>query len=73
MKSQELGKRKVAVDFVDPLAIDSPADLSIGTRTRVELTNLISCLIEGKKPEALKGEYGSELVEEALSVLENRI
>jgi hypothetical protein len=29
--------------------------------------------MEGEDPEALRREYGSELVEEAISVLENRI
>ena len=71
MMSQGLGKRKLQVDFVDPLAIDSAVDLSTGSRTKVELTILISRLMEGKDPQALKREYGSELVEEVISELEN--
>ena len=73
MMSQGLGKRKLQVDFVDPLAIDSAVDLSAGSRTKVELTNLISRLMEGEDTEALKQEHGSELVEDAISALENRI
>ena len=73
MMSQKLGKRNLQVDFVDPLAIDSVVDLSAGSRTKVELTILISRLMEGEDPQALKREYGSELLEEAISALENRI
>ena len=58
---------------MDPPAVDSITDLFIGSRTRVELTNLISGLMEGEDPEALRREYGSELVEEVISALENRI
>ena len=61
------------VDFMDPPLVDSVTDLFTDSRTRAELTNLISCLMEGEEPEALRREYGSELVEEAISVLENRI
>jgi hypothetical protein len=63
----------VEVDFMDPPLVDSVTDLFTGSRTRAELTNLISHLMEGEEPEALRREYGSELVEEAISVLENRI
>ena len=73
MMSQGLGKRKLQVDFVDPLAIDSAIDLSAGSRTKVELTILISRLMEGEDPQALKREYSSELLEDAISALENRI
>jgi hypothetical protein len=73
MMSQGLGKRKLQVDFVDPLAIDSAVDLSAGSRTKVELTILISRLMEGEDPQALKREYSSELLEDAISALENRI
>jgi hypothetical protein len=71
--SQTLVKRRVEVDFVDPPAVDSAADLFTGSRTKAELTILISCLMEGEDPEALKRECGSELLEEAISVLESRI
>ena len=73
MMPQGLGKSKVQVDFLHPLSIDSAFDLSAGSRTKVELRILISRLMEGEDPQALKREYGSELVEEAISVLENRI
>jgi hypothetical protein len=67
------GKQKGELDIVDPPTIDSTADLCTSSRTKVELTILISRLMEGEDPEALRREYGSELVEEAISVLENRI
>jgi hypothetical protein len=63
----------VEVNFMDPPLVDSVTDLFTGSRTRAELTNLISRLMEGEEPEALRREYGSELVEEAISVLDNRI
>ena len=73
MISQKFDKRKVEVDFMDPPPVDSAADLLTGSRTEVELTTLISRLMEGEDPDALKRECGSELLEEAISVLENRI
>lgn len=73
MMSQRLGKRKVEVDFVDPSRIDSGADLFTGSSPKVELTILISHLMEGEDPDALERECGSDLVDEAISVLENRI
>ena len=73
MMSQRLGKPKVEVDIVDLPAIDSAADLFTDSRTKVELTILISRLMEGEDPEALRREYGSELLEDAFSMLENRI
>jgi hypothetical protein len=57
---------------VDPL-VDSVTDLFTGSRTRVELTNPISRLMEDEDPEAFRREYGSELLEEVISALENRI
>ena len=69
----KIDKRKVEVDFMDPPPLDSVTDLFTGSRTRVDLTTLISRLMEGEDPEPLRREYGSELVEEAISVLENRI
>jgi hypothetical protein len=69
MMSQGLGNRKVELDFVDPPAVD----LFTGSRTKAELTILISRLMEGEDPEALKREYGSELLEGAISVMESRI
>ena len=71
--SQTPVKRRVEIDFVDPAPVDSAADLFPGSRTEVELTTLISRLMQGEDPEALKREYGSELLEEAISVLESRI
>lgn len=73
MISEAMYRRKLEVDFEDPLPIDSTADLLRGPRTKLELPILISCLMEGDDPEALRREYGSELLEEAISVLENRI
>jgi hypothetical protein len=58
---------------MDPPPVDLVTDLFTGSRTRVELTNLISRLMEGEDPEALRRECGFELVEEAISVLDNRI
>ncbi len=58
---------------MDPLPVDSAANLFIGSRTKVEVTILISLLMEGEDPETLKLKYGSELLEEAMSELENRI
>jgi hypothetical protein len=70
---QKFDKRKVEVDLMDPPLVDSVTDLFTGSRTRVDLTNLISRLMEGEDPEALRREYGSELLDDAISVLENRI
>ena len=58
---------------MDPPPVDSVIGLFTGSRTRVDLTDLISRLMEGEDPEALRREYGSELVEGAISVLESRI
>jgi hypothetical protein len=63
----------VEVDFMDPPPVDLVTDLLTGSRTRVELTTLISRLMEGEDPEALRRECGFEPVEEAISVLDNRI
>ena len=69
MMSRRMGKQEVEVDFVDRPAVD----LFTGSRTEVELTTLISRLMQGEDPEALRREYRSELLEEAISVLESRI
>lgn len=58
--------------------VDAPAGgdgVATGAQlgTKVELTILLSRLMEGEDAEALKREYGSELLEEAISVLESRI
>jgi hypothetical protein len=37
---------------MDPPLVDSVADLFTVTRTRAELTNLISLLTEGEEPDA---------------------
>jgi hypothetical protein len=71
--SQTLVKRRVEIDLVDPPAVAPPADLFPGSRTNVELSMLMSRLMQGEDPEALRREYGSELLEEAISVLESRI
>jgi hypothetical protein len=71
--TQGLGKPKVDVDFVDLPAVDSPADLFTQSKTKDEFTILISRLMEGDDPEALKRKYGPELLEEAMSALENRL
>lgn len=73
MMSEAMRRRKLEVDCEGPLPIDSTADLLRGPRTKLELPILISRLMEGDDPEALRREYGSELLEEAISVLENRI
>jgi hypothetical protein len=73
MTSQGLGEAKVEVDIVDLPTIDSAANLFTDSRANVQLTILISRLMEGEDPEALRREYGSELLEDAISVLENRI
>jgi hypothetical protein len=39
----------------------------------LELTFAISALMHGRDPERLKEEYGTEVVEQAMTVLENRI
>ena len=70
---QKFDKRKVEADFMDPPPVDSVIGLFTGSRTRVDLTNLISHLMEGEDLEPLRRESGSELVEEAISVLESRI
>jgi hypothetical protein len=57
---------------VDPL-VDSVTDLFTGSRTRVELANPISRLMEDEDPEALRREYVSELLEQVISAPENRI
>jgi hypothetical protein len=58
--------------------VDAPIDrdgVATGAQlgTKVELTILISRLMEGEDAEALRREYDSELLEEAISVLESRI
>jgi hypothetical protein len=59
--------------FMDPPPVESDADVCTGSRANTKLTPLISSLMEGDEPETLKLKYGSELLEEAISVLENRI
>jgi hypothetical protein len=73
MISQGLAERNGEVDSGNPSPLETAADLLPGSRTNVDLPILISHLMEGEDPEALKREYGSELVEETISVLENRI
>lgn len=73
MMAQEIDRRKAEVDIAGLPAVDSAAEEFTGSRAKVELTNLISRLMEAEDPEVLKQEYGYELVEEAISELENRI
>jgi hypothetical protein len=65
-------KPEVEADIVNSAAIDSPGEVFTDSR-RNKLTILISRLMEGDDSEALRREYSSELVEEAISVLENRV
>jgi hypothetical protein len=58
---------------MDAPFVDSAADLVTDSRTKVEVTVLISRLMEVEEPETLKLKYGNELLEEAISELENRI
>ena len=73
MTSQEMSRREVEIDFVDSQPIDSTADVFSDPVTKRKLPTLISRLMEGGDSEALRREYGSELVEEAISILESRI
>lgn len=73
MMSQGLGKPKMEVDLQNPPALDSAPDLFTGSRMKADLTILISRLMRGEDTGALKREYGSELVEEVISELGNRV
>jgi hypothetical protein len=55
------------------LPVAPAADLFPGSRAKVDLPILISRLMEGEDPEALTQEYGSELLEDAIGLLERRI
>ena len=68
----KIGEREVEIDIGSSPAIDSTGEVFTES-TRDELTILILRLMEGDDSEALRREYSSELVEEAISVLENRI
>jgi hypothetical protein len=72
MITSRIGKREVEIDIVNSPAIDSAGEVFTDS-TRNELTILISRLMDGDDPEALRREYSSALVEDAISVLENRI
>ena len=67
-----IGKRKVEIDVVNSPAIDAPGEVFTDS-AKNNLTILISRLMEGGNPEALRREYSSELIEDAIGVLENRI
>ena len=69
MISQGLAERNGEVDSGNPSPVAPAANLLPGSRTKVDFPNLISRLMEGEDPEVLRREYGSELVEEAISVL----
>ena len=70
--ASRIGKREVEIDIVNSPAIDSAGEVFTDS-AKNKLTILISRLMEGDNPEALRREYSSELVEDAISVLENRI
>jgi hypothetical protein len=72
MMPQGLVKEKFEIDLVNSPAVDSAGEVFTDS-TKNKLTILISRLMEGDGCEALRREYSSELVEEAISVLENRI
>jgi hypothetical protein len=72
MMPQGLVKEKFEIDLVNSPAVDSAGEVFTDS-TKNKLTILISRLMEGDGSEALRREYSSELVEEAISVLENRI
>jgi len=67
-----IGKREVEIDIVNSPAIESAGEVFTDS-TKNKLAILISRLMEGDDCEALRREYSSKLVEEAISVLENRI
>jgi tryptophanase len=73
MMSQGMGKPKVELDFQNLPANGSATDLLTSSGTKADLTILISRLMQGEETGALKREYSSELVEEVISQLENRI
>ena len=73
MISEGMAERNGEVDSGNPSPVESAANLFPGSRTKVDLPILISRLMQGEDPEALTQEYGSELLEDAISVLENRI
>jgi hypothetical protein len=70
--ASRIGKREVEIDIVNSPTIDS-ADEVFTNSTKNKLTILISRLMEGNDIGALKREYGSELLEDVISALENRI
>jgi hypothetical protein len=70
--ASRIGKREVEIDSVNSPAVD-PADEVFTDSTKNKLTILISRLMEGEGSEALRREYGSRLIEDAISILENRI
>src|ERR1700756_4513709 len=67
-----IGKREVEIDIVNSPAIDSAGEVFTDS-TKKKLAIIISRLMEGDDCEALRREYRSELVEEAIRELENRI
>ena len=70
--ASRIGKREVEIDIVNSPATDS-VDEVFTDSTENKLTILISRLMEGDDIGALKREYGSELLEDAIIALEGRI
>ena len=70
--ASRIGQPEVEVDIVHSPATDSAGEVFTALREN-KLTILISRLMEGDDSEALRRDYSSELVEDAISVLENRI
>jgi hypothetical protein len=70
--ASRIGNREVEIATMTLPAVDSAGEV-FKDSTQNKLTILISRLMENDDSEALRREYSSELVEEAISVLENRI
>ena len=66
---KKLGDLRPVDDRVDRDGVATGAQLG----TKIGLTILLSRLMEGEDVEALRRAYGSELLEDAISVLESRI
>ncbi|MBV8212339.1 MAG: hypothetical protein JOZ08_03835 [Verrucomicrobia bacterium] len=58
---------------MDSPPVNSAANECTGPTAIADLTIAMARLMEGEDPETTKLRYGSQLVEEAISELENRI